>query len=57
MEPGNKAQPRLAVSLYPDDETRLMKLKHHLEAKESKHLSISEVVRRAILYMAEHEGI
>jgi hypothetical protein len=57
MEPGNKAFTRLAVSLRPEEEQHLMRLKHHLEAKGGKRLSVSEVMRQGFKCLADREKV
>jgi hypothetical protein len=59
-EPGAaeaKAFRIISVSLKPEDDAKLTRLRRHLEAKGSERLGISEVVRRAIDCLCEAESV
>jgi hypothetical protein len=57
MEPGKGDFVRLTIAMPTEDERRLLRLKHYLEVKYGKRLSLSEIVRQSIKCYAEVEGV
>jgi hypothetical protein len=57
MEPGKADFARLTISMRPEEEAQFLELKHKLEAKAGKRLTVSEIFRQGISCLRNREGL
>jgi len=56
-EPGKPGFTRLAVSLKPEDDAKLERLRTHFNNKSGRRHSLAAIVREAVDCLANREGV